>query len=314
MDASIILCTYNRCESLRRTLETFLGLAIPEGWTWELIVVDNNSPDATRAVCDEFIGRLPLRYLFEGCQGKVHALASGIEAARSDLLLFTDDDVNVDAQWLVQTVEAARRHPDADFLGGKIIPRWEEPPPSWLAELSKTTLAGVAVHYDHGDDPRFLEEDEEPFFGANLTIRRRVFQKGFGFRQDIGPRGNEPTRQEETDLLKRLMEAGLRGYYEPRAIIYHCNAPDRMTERYMREWFIGDGICRARRERIQGPRLFGAPVKSWAKLLSNGIKYGVYRWTRSHHSWVRAERKMATSWGVIVESRRQTKRRPASAS
>jgi glycosyltransferase involved in cell wall biosynthesis len=304
MDATIILCTYNRCDRLRRTLETFLTVRVPAGLTWELIVVDNNSPDATRAVCGQFEGRLPMRYLFEARQGKVHALVAGIEAAGSELLMFTDDDVLVDPDWIARIVEAARAQPDASFLGGKIIPRWEGTPPEWLAELSSTTLSGVAVHYDHGDEPRFLEHDEEPFFGANLTIRRRVFSDGYRFRDDIGPRGNEPTRQEETDLLKRMMAAGLRGYYEPRAMIHHCNPPERMTEAYMREWFVGDGICKARREKIRGARLFGAPVKAWQKLVSNGLKYGLFRWTGAYRQWVRAERKWATSWGAIREYRR----------
>jgi glycosyltransferase involved in cell wall biosynthesis len=304
MDASIILCTYNRCESLRRTLVSFQTVRATAGLTWELIVVDNNSPDATRQVCGEFEGRLPLRYLFEGRQGKVHALASGIETAKSDLLMFTDDDVLVDPDWIARIVEAARTHPEAMFLGGKIIPHWEGTPPVWLAELSSSVLAGVAVHYDRGDQPRFLEQDEEPFFGANLAIRRRVFSDGYSFRKDIGPRGNEPTRQEETDLLKRMMAAGVRGFYEPRALIHHCNPPQRMTEAYMREWFVGDGICKARRETISGPRLFGAPVKAWQKLVSNGFKYGLFRWTGAYRHWVRAERKMATSWGAICEYRR----------
>ncbi len=304
MEASVILCTFNRCECLRKTLESFCAMHTPTHGAWELIVMDNRSSDATRAVCESFQDRLPMRYLFEGRQGKVHALMTGIAAAGADLLLFTDDDVLVDADWLTRTIEAARAQPEAAFFGGKILPRWEGTPPVWLAEMSRTTLAGVTVHYDHGDEPRYLEPDEEPFFGANLAIRRRVFEGGYAFRRDIGPKGNEPTRQEETDLLKRMMAAGLRGYYEPRAVIHHCNPPHRMTEAYMREWFVGDGICRARRGEVDGPLVCGAPLTAWRKLVSNAIKYGLYRWTRSYRVWVRAERKWATAWGVIKESRR----------
>ncbi|HUJ10143.1 MAG TPA: glycosyltransferase, partial [Verrucomicrobiae bacterium] len=74
MDVAIIICTYNRADNLRRTLEVMCALQVPADLQWEVVVVDNNSTDATRAVCVEVGGRLPLRYIFEPRQGKSHAL------------------------------------------------------------------------------------------------------------------------------------------------------------------------------------------------------------------------------------------------
>jgi glycosyltransferase involved in cell wall biosynthesis len=45
MKMSVIICTYNRCESLERTLKSFTEISVPEGSVWELILVDNNSKD-----------------------------------------------------------------------------------------------------------------------------------------------------------------------------------------------------------------------------------------------------------------------------
>ena len=55
MDISVILCTYNRSASLRRTLQSFKEIVTPEGLSWELIVVDNNSTDKTREIFEEYI-------------------------------------------------------------------------------------------------------------------------------------------------------------------------------------------------------------------------------------------------------------------
>src|SRR5271170_7477859 len=66
MKITVILCTYNRCQSLANTLETIAASQLPECATWEVIVVDNNSRDQTRDVVKNFCRRYPerFRYLF----------------------------------------------------------------------------------------------------------------------------------------------------------------------------------------------------------------------------------------------------------
>ncbi len=49
-DVSLVICTYNRCQLLRHTLESVTRLRPPGGVNWELLVVDNNSSDDTRSV------------------------------------------------------------------------------------------------------------------------------------------------------------------------------------------------------------------------------------------------------------------------
>ena len=195
MDVSIIICTYNRAESLRQMLTTCCELEIPQGLQWELIVVDNNSTDDTKRLCESFGGKLPLRYLFEPRQGKSVALNRGIHEALASLLLFTDDDVDVDKHWLSNLWTAAARHPEVSFLGGRVTPRWERQPPRWLAEhFREVPMWGISLHFDMGEMERLLGADEWPFPGANLAIRRRAILNGFFFREDIGPTGDQPPR------------------------------------------------------------------------------------------------------------------------
>src|SRR5271156_2755228 len=95
MKLSDILCTYNRAESLAKALASIAQSTVPDSIQWEVLVVDNNSRDATRSVVEEFWWRDPsrFRYLFEPKQGKSNALNAGIQQARGEILAFTDDDV-----------------------------------------------------------------------------------------------------------------------------------------------------------------------------------------------------------------------------
>ena len=84
MDLSVIICTYNRSQSLCSTLECLECMIVPEGVNWEVLVVDNNSKDKTRELVEKFSrrGTLNLKYLFEAKQGKSYALNRGIESAK----------------------------------------------------------------------------------------------------------------------------------------------------------------------------------------------------------------------------------------
>src|SRR4051812_9842366 len=112
MQISVIICTYNRCESLRRVFNSLTRIFVPKDISWELLLVDNGSTDETKAVCAEFETQLPIRYLFERRQGKSFALNSAVANARSQFLLFTDDDVDVDENWLATYWKAACLNPE----------------------------------------------------------------------------------------------------------------------------------------------------------------------------------------------------------
>ena len=111
MHISVVICTWNRADELRTTLDSLTRLVIPAGCVWELVVVNNGCTDETNAVIAEFEARLPVRSLFEAELGLLRARNRGAAAARGDLTLFTDDDVAVEASWLEAYVDATERWP-----------------------------------------------------------------------------------------------------------------------------------------------------------------------------------------------------------
>ena len=101
-------------------MESLAGLAVPPHEKWEIVVVDNNSTDATRQVVERFTGASPLeiRYAFEAAQGLSHARNAGIKEAKGEILAFTDDDFRVDSRWLVELSACFKRF-DCAGAGGQ---------------------------------------------------------------------------------------------------------------------------------------------------------------------------------------------------
>src|SRR5262249_36337207 len=96
MRFSIVIAPYGRADT-RPSLDRLRPAA-----SWEVIVVDNNSPDDTRAIVDASVATFPapLRYAFERQQGRSAALNHGFRIAAGDILVTTDDDVRVEPAWL----------------------------------------------------------------------------------------------------------------------------------------------------------------------------------------------------------------------
>jgi glycosyltransferase involved in cell wall biosynthesis len=120
LKVTVIIATYNRAQLLRQTLESLTRQTRPAD---EILVVDNNSSDSTKAVAGEYSDKLPLRYVFEAKQGVAFARNCGIRNATGDILAFTDDDCHPEPEWLEYLELPFLRDPDIGLVGGRIVPR-----------------------------------------------------------------------------------------------------------------------------------------------------------------------------------------------
>jgi glucosyl-dolichyl phosphate glucuronosyltransferase len=253
MKVTVILCTYNRCESLSKALESVAASSVPASVDWDVLVVDNNSRDQTRAVVEGYCRRYPNRfgYLFEPQQGKSYALNSGIRASNADVLAFMDDDVEVDANWLYNLTASLDGGQVWSGAGGRILPEMGFIPPPWLDSGTRYALAPLAM-FDLGASACELREAP---FGTNMAFRREMFSKHGDFRTDLGPRPGSEIRNEDVEFGNRLLVAGERFWYEPSAVVYHSVPPNRLNKTYFLAWWFDKGRADLRQN--------GRPEANW---------------------------------------------------
>jgi glycosyltransferase involved in cell wall biosynthesis len=302
-DISVILCTYNRCESLEHAVESVLACAMSGSYNWELLVVDNNSKDSTGLVVEELVARYPgrIRYLFEPRQGKSNALNSGIRESAGDILAFVDDDVTVDPNWL-QNLALVLQKQEWSGVGGRILPEKNFTPPAWLSLKGRYALAPLAI-FDLGVQ---AGETSEPPFGTNMAFRRQVFEKIGGFRTDLGPCPGSEIRSEDTEFGYRALSAGFRLWYEPSAIVYHSLNPERLRKKYFLAWWYDKSRADIRQDGVPSGSRFviaGVPLFLLRRLI-----FWSLRWMCSLQEERRFSCKL-NAWkvaGSIHECRRQS--------
>jgi glycosyltransferase involved in cell wall biosynthesis len=236
-DLSIVICTYNRHELLREALDSLLPQSVPD-LNYEVIVVDNNSTAETRAVVDELALRdSRLRYVRETRQGNAHARNTGVATARAPVVAFLDDDVIVRDNWL-QVVKSSFERTAADFIGGKVLPRWEQPPPSWLDVTNWAPIAAV----DYGDTAfRIGADNPLCLLTANIAFRKEIFERFGGFSAAVQRAGDNIGSLEDHEFLTRLFRAGVVGEYVPEMVVDAHVGAERVTKAYHRRWHTGHG-------------------------------------------------------------------------
>jgi glycosyltransferase involved in cell wall biosynthesis len=241
---SVIICTYNRCLLLDQTLQSLVRVRVAAGFDSEVLVVDNNSSDRTRETVDAYRERLPVHYIHEPRQGKTYALNHGVRAARGELLLFTDDDVQLDPEWMTSYAEAAQRHPQAGWFGGRIFLNWERGRPLWLHEECLPALAGYFGLYDLGATERTYAPEDLPPAGANMAVRRQTFRDIGGYREDLGPRGASKGTCDDSELIWRAQKHAIAGVYVAGATCRHFVPHDRLAH----AWFFRYGLGKGRNQ------------------------------------------------------------------
>jgi glycosyltransferase involved in cell wall biosynthesis len=265
LDATVLICTYNRANLLAETLD-----AIARSRTalaWEVVVVDNNCTDHTRAVVESRQAHfpVPLRYVFEPRQGKSFALNTGIVATPATIIAFTDDDVRVAEQWLQQACAPMLSNPAIDYTGGPVRPIWDVPPPPWV-DQTRPDLWGTLAILDYGPTPFVFEERARVPLGANMAVRRTLFNRVGHFDTYLGRVGNSLRGQEQAEFFCRSRDAGARGVYLPgMAVEHHVPAP-RLTRRYFRRWWFMKGSGRHRLDQVHPTTELGVDLSHVPKI------------------------------------------------
>lgn len=243
MFLSVIICSCNRQELLRQTIDSVLAGDKPADG-FELIVVDNNSTDGTREMVLGYGQDHPqVVYAAETRQGLCHARNRGIAVSRGEILIFLDDDIIASRTLLAAYHEVYRRYPEAMAAGGRILLNWEALRPPWLRESDE----GVYTKNDLGENTRLMAFPESPF-GANMSFKRSVFEAlgEFDPLLSYDARKGVTIPNDDLDMSRRLYARKWPIVYAAKALVHHRIMPDRAREDYFHSRLYGQGVADAR--------------------------------------------------------------------
>jgi glycosyltransferase involved in cell wall biosynthesis len=195
---SVVIPTYNRCDSLRVTLNALAAQEpVPDGV--EVLVVSDGSSDGTDAWLREWAVAehwLEARPLFQANAGPARARNHGVREARGEVIIFTDDDVEPLPGYLLE--HAARHRADEKLV--LIGPMSRDPhrrprEPVWIA----WEHAMLQKQYDSWQQGVWAEDDCGPhnFYTGNASVRRAHVMQVGGFDEGF-------TRQEDVELAMRM--------------------------------------------------------------------------------------------------------------
>lgn len=301
---TVIFSSYNGEKTLPIMLEAFCHLKnIPQGW--EIIAVDNASIDKTSVIINSFADRLPITCLYEKKQGKNYALNTGVALAKGDLIVFTDDDVIPELDWLVNLAECANLKQNYTIFGGVIKPRWPRQPDQWIIDH-----VPLGVTYGLTEENQ-KEGDISPglVWGANMAIRREVFDAGYRFDTSIGPNGKSYAMGSETEFTNRMGQVGYKSWFCRDAIVQHIIRDYQLDSKWIvgRAYRFGRNMYRQESTAYDPnvPLLLGIPRWMFRKLIDEYLKFFVAFITRNINKSFLASWEIAFILGYFLESRKR---------
>jgi len=241
MKLSIIIPTRNRAHFLRVTLESILIQTLPQN-KFEVIVVDNGSEDETKKVVEYYITKIKnLVYLYDDTPGLHIGRHKGLLAARTNILVYADDDIEPFPTWLEGILDSFESY-DVAIVGGKILPKFEEDPPGWILDLwNKNNMIPYLSIIDMGDEVKYI--DPLYIFGCNFSILKEVLIEAGGFHPDGMPDEFIKFRGDgETYVANYIKKNGYKAIYNPKASVYHIVSKKRMTKNYFKKRAFLQGI------------------------------------------------------------------------
>ncbi len=297
MRITVAICTWNRCELLRQTLDKMTKLSIPANVEWELLVINNNSTDATDDVIDSFSGQLPCRRLFEPEAGISNARNLAVHEASGDYILWTDDDVLVDDNWLAEYRAAFQKHQEAAIFGGPAEPWFEGEAPEWLLKVISQVSGAYAIR-DLGETAIEFTAKTIPY-GANYAIRAEEHSR-YRYDPRLGRKGTSVMSGEETTLVRAMLSDDASGWWVPGAKVKHFIPKHRQTTRYLRDYFFGLGIEDAFKwEGGNEAKLFERPRWLWKYAVQIEARYRIRRIYADPEVWVQDLIEASRCWGQL---------------
>ena len=261
MKVSIIVITRNRAVYLHQVLKSLIGQEI-QGEAYEIILVDNNSKDATASVVKDFNRTFGdrIEYVFKPEIGMPKARNTGASVAKGEILVFIDDDAIASSNWLDTYDRLYKTFPDIVAWGGKIDLVFQSSRPKWLSDDLMMALSYLNI----SDKETILSFPDYPF-GCNFSVKREYYMRIGGFIEDL------KNSNEEKAFFYKLHLNNYKVGFSPKALVYHQIPSSRLKKRYFIKRGIKQGIGNIKFDSIFNPMRVPRLREEFNQLLFDGL-------------------------------------------
>ncbi len=243
IDLTVAIPTYNGEHRLPDVLNQLRLQSGTESFSWEVLVIDNNSGDRTAAVIQQYQANspFPLRYCVERRQGAAYARARAVREARGHLIGFLDDD-NIPAHnWVAAACIFAHSHPQAGAFASRIYGEYEVPPPPDFDRIAPflaiTQRGGKPLLYE--PKRRILPPS------AGLVIRKQVWIDHVPKSPIlVGRLDDNPLAGEDLEMVSYIQQSPWEIWYNPAMEMVHKIPRERLERGYLVALFRGMGLSR----------------------------------------------------------------------
>lgn len=190
---SIVVCTYNRLEYLKKCLASLLKIDFPQ---YEIIIVNDGSTDGTR----DFLNNLSdakIKVIHNPANlGASAARNAGIRQAQFEIIAFTDDDCQVEKNWLSSLVSGFSENQIAFVIGQTFYVR-----ENYRGYFPERLVSNIGAHWP---------------MGCNIAFRKSVFSS-IGFFDEAFFKYNN----EDSEMAIRALSQGYSFNRAVSAIVFH---------------------------------------------------------------------------------------------
>jgi EAL domain-containing protein (putative c-di-GMP-specific phosphodiesterase class I)/GT2 family glycosyltransferase len=287
VDFTVAIPTFNGETRLPDVLVRLRSQVETESFSWEILVIDNNSSDRTAQVIREYQANwpssYPLIYYFCPEQGAAFARQKAVEKARGKLIGFLDDDNLPEKNWVAAAYAFGQNHPQVGAYGSQIHGYFFEANNGEELPKNFQEIACFLAIVERGNTPHLYNPSHKILPpGAGLVVRKDVWLKNVPNRLFLNHQGKEAgMASEDLEALLHIQKAGWEIWYNPEMIVYHKIPNNRLKADYLRLLTRCVGLSRHRLrmmtlESWQRPLAFPAYLANdLRRLVLHLIKHGL---------------------------------------
>ena len=262
MQFATLIAAAGRGDLLKRSLDSIAQCELPDGYLGTY-VCENGEKTGLEDVVRGASPEIRPVYLHSSEKSKSLALNYSLGAlpSKETFVFFSDDDVRLSTNCLIEYANAAKEHPTRCFFGGPTgVDYADSPPPEWLIPF----LPKSAVGMDQGD--KQIQLEKAILLGFNWMAQAKEILDLGGFDGRYGPGSPTKSVGQESQMQKRLMRAGRRAIYLPKAKVWHWVPSDRINPKWALKRAFRTGISYGQLGRTQRQdEVFGIPRRQARK-------------------------------------------------